>query len=465
MHFPARLERERPERQRAIQPHARLAGAQVVALVKAGADLSGTPLSQLDAAGLRTALAAAAEAGQARAVTVLLEAGADPSLPDAQTGKTPLTIAAEKGHQETVAALVKAGADLNAALAAAAEADQARAVTVLLEAGANLNAALAAAAEAGQARAVAALVKAGADPSLPDAQTGKTPLTVAVEKGHQETVAALLEAGADLVAALQSEAAPTTQASLCAAQSGHADTVAALVRDGANPSAAASVGGSRLLLALDLSGQRLSVLPAGVRELRQLRWLSLCDNELAELPIELAELQNLKVLRLGGNPQLQTVAAIAAEKGTTAVFDYLRDLHDDPQPCFKLKVLLAGASMAGKTSMRNRLMGRAKVLAEKDTERTIGLDIAPGVALPDPQGRAPHGILLIVYDAGGHDEYQEMQQVFVTPDALNFLVWDLAKRPAEGQEEQAFQREMVAQQVHWAQIIQSCAPGSTVRSL
>jgi hypothetical protein len=58
-----------------------------------------------------------------------------------------------------------------------------------------------------------------------------------------------------------------------------------------------------------------------------------------------------------------------------------------------------------------------------------------------------------------------MQQVFVTPDALNFLVWDLAKRPAEGQEERAFQREMVAQQVHWAQIIQSCAPGSTVRSL
>ena len=110
-------------------------------------------------------------------------------------------------------------------------------------------------------------------------------------------------------------------------------------------------------------------------------------------------------------------------------------------------------------------MGRAKVLAEKDTERTIGLYIAPGVALPDPQGRAPHGILLIVYDAGGHDEYQEMQQVFVTPDALNFLVLDLAKRPAEGQEEQAFQREMVAQQVHWAQIIQSCAPGSTVRSL
>ena len=366
MHFPARLERERPERQRAIQPHARLAGAQVVALVKAGADLSGTPLSQLDAAGLRTALAAAAEAGQARAVAALVKAGADPSLPDAQTGKTPLTIAAEKGHQETVAALVHA----------------------LLEAGADLS----------------------AERELPlrsyrlgDAATGEL-LMQCLRKG-------------------------------CA------------------------------LISLDLDSNGLTRLPPEIAKLTNLQTLSLRDNELAELPIELAELQNLKVLRLGGNPQLQTVAAIAAEKGTTAVFDYLRDLHDDPQPCFKLKVLLAGASMAGKTSIRNRLMGRAKVLAEKDTERTIGLDIAPGVALPDPQGRAPHDILLIVYDAGGHDEYQEMQQVFVTPDALNFLVWDLAKRPAEGQEEQAFQREMVAQQVHWAQIIQSCAPGSTVRSL
>ena len=330
--------------------------------MKAGADLSGTPLSQLDAAGLRTALAAAAEAGQARAVAALVKAGADPSLPDAQTGKTPLTIAVEKGHQETVAAFIQAGADLSAERELPLRSYR-----------------------------------------LGDAATGEL-LMQCLRKG-------------------------------CA------------------------------LISLDLDSNGLTRLPPEIAKLTNLQTLSLRDNELAELPIELAELQNLKVLRLGGNPQLQTVAAIAAEKGTTAVFDYLRDLHDDPQPCFKLKVLLAGASMAGKTSMRNRLMGRAKVLAEKDTERTIGLDIAPGVALPDPQGRAPHGILLIVYDAGGHDEYQEMQQVFVTPDALNFLVWDLAKRPAEGQEEQAFQREMVAQQVHWAQIIQSCAPGSTVRFL
>ena len=45
------------------------------------------------------------------------------------------------------------------------------------------------------------------------------------------------------------------------------------------------------------------------------------------------------------------------------------------------------------------------------------------------------------------------------------LLWNVAKRPREGQDEQAFQREMVGQQVQWVQIIQSCAPGSTVRVL
>ena len=192
--------------------------------------------------------------------------------------------------------------------------------------------------------------------------------------------------------------------------------------------------------------------------------LKLRDNDLAELPPELAQLQNLRALDLGGNPRLQAVEAIAREKGVPGVFDYLRDLHDDPQPTFKLKVLLAGPSMAGKTSVRNRMMGRpeAEVLADADTERTIGLDIAQ-VVLPDPQGRAPRGIVLVVYDAGGHDEYQEMQQVFVTTDTLYILLWNVAKRPVEGQDERAFQREMVAQQVQWAQIIQSCAPGSTVR--
>ena len=139
------------------------------------------------------------------------------------------------------------------------------------------------------------------------------------------------------------------------------------------------------------------------------------------------------------------------------------DLRRCP-PIVSAEVAFAGRSNAGKSSVLNRLLGRAKVLTDAETERTIGLEIAR-VVLPDPQGRAPGGVVLVVYDAGGHDEYQEMQQVFVTPNTLYLLLWDLAKRPAEGQDAQAFRREKVAQQVQWAQLIQSCAPGSTVRQL
>ena len=57
-----------------------------------------------------------------------------------------------------------------------------------------------------------------------------------------------------------------------------------------------------------------------------------------------------------------------------------------------------------------------------------------------------------------------MQQVFVTPNGLFMLLWNVAKRPAEGEDEEAFERAMVAEQVHWALIIQSRAPGSTVSS-
>ena len=159
---------------------------------------------------------------------------------------------------------------------------------------------------------------------------------------------------------------------------------------------------------------------------------------------------------VASKPEERTAASCdAATTGSTT--------NDDPQPVFALKMLLAGPSMAGKTSLKNYLMGLAKVLADKDTERTIGLEIAR-VVLPDPRGRARRGIELNLYDAGGHDEYQEMQQVFVTPNTLYLLLWNVAKRPDEGQDARSFEREMVAQLVRWALIIQSCAPGSTVRS-
>ena len=112
------------------------------------------------------------------------------------------------------------------------------------------------------------------------------------------------------------------------------------------------------------------------------------------------------------NAALRDVARIGEEKGVPGVFEYLRDLNDDPQPAFSLKLLLAGPSMAGKSSLVRGLMRKAVTLTTID-QRTIGLDIEK-LMLRDPEGRAPDGIELVAYDAGGHDEYMEIHQIFVT---------------------------------------------------
>ena len=59
----------------------------------------------------------------------------------------------------------------------------------------------------------------------------------------------------------------------------------------------------------------------------------------------------------------------------------------------------------------------------------------------------------MAYDAGGHDEYQEMLKPFVTEATLNVLLCPVAE------EITATLREQI---VRWALTIQGSAPGSTL---
>ena len=93
-----------------------------------------------------TPLFLAAEAGFARVVDVLLEAGASAAAP-ARDGITPLMMAASSGNTEALSLLVEAGADVNAAetergqtaLAFAAAFNSPAAITLLLEHGADVD--------------------------------------------------------------------------------------------------------------------------------------------------------------------------------------------------------------------------------------------------------------------------------------------------------------------------------------
>jgi GTPase SAR1 family protein len=209
------------------------------------------------------------------------------------------------------------------------------------------------------------------------------------------------------------------------------------------------------LTQLDLSNVGMPELPLVVCTLTSLRSLQLSGNALTALPVELLQLEQLADLGLANIDSLSRTAALYDGGGVAAVFNFLRDLYDDPTPAFSLKLMLLGPSQAGKSSLLRCLLDPTSAEAERLTsqaERTIGLDIKV-VTLPDPQGRAPDGIELQAYDAGGHDEYQEMLNSFLTDEALCVLL---------GSVKQAVSPQLRAQMVQWVTSIQTCAPGSKV---
>ena len=62
--------------------------------------------------------------------------------------------------------------------------------------------------------------------------------------------------------------------------------------------------------------------------------------------------------------------------------------------------------------------------------------------------------MFLTYDAGGHDEYQEMHQTFLSHNTLYILVWNVALESDDHQLEEKM--------ASWATLLQTCAPGSRV---
>jgi hypothetical protein len=83
------------------------------------------------------------------------------------------------------------------------------------------------------------------------------------------------------------------------------------------------------LLALDLSANQLTELPAELGRLRKLVALNLSDNQLTDLPAELGRLTGLFDLNLEGNPFHEPLASLVTQ-GQHAVLAYLRSLLPPP---------------------------------------------------------------------------------------------------------------------------------------
>ena len=129
---------------------------------------------------------------------------------------------------------------------------------------------------------------------------------------------------------------------------------------------------------LKLSSCDLLALPTGVATLTSLISLNLAGNRILN-PLALADLTSLHRLRtldLSDMPPLRDLAELSRAQGAQAVLAFLKDAHDDPQRAFSLKVVLAGPSCAGKSSLLQAMLGKDESdrLVDED-RRTIGIDV------------------------------------------------------------------------------------------
>ena len=106
-------------------------------------------------------------------------------------------------------------------------------------------------------------------------------------------------------------------------------------------------------------------------------------------------------------PTKQSPLLLAFQQGSLCLTDCLCDSSGGEKPAFRhrFKLMLAGPTMAGKTSLLDAMRrGKQVRLADADTERTIGMAIE--LVLSDRRARGGGPLRGNAFDAGGHEEYQ-----------------------------------------------------------
>ena len=175
--------------------------------------------------------------------------------------------------------------------------------------------------------------------------------------------------------------------------------------------AAALAGGACPgLTELSAYGNKLTAFPEALCGVESLEELHLWENDIDRLPWGLLHLRRLRKLQIWHNRRLGQEHELLGDNkdNVAALFGYLRDLYgggEQPARRYRFKLVLAGPTMAGKTSLAAALREGARArLADADTGRTIGLAINE-LRMRDPRVRGGGGLLRgNIFDAGGHEQ-------------------------------------------------------------
>ncbi|XP_035697810.1 uncharacterized protein LOC118430883 [Branchiostoma floridae] len=167
---------------------------------------------------------------------------------------------------------------------------------------------------------------------------------------------------------------------------------------------------------LHLSHCKLNTIPPELWTLTQQEWLDLSDNQLQTLSAEVGQLTNLSHLYVSKNPLIKPPPEVCSQ-GITAIRQYYDELErSEEKVSARLKVVVLGDTMAGKTSLVQTLQ-RGESTLTKEEDRTHCVEIT--------QWAPDDNITFEVYDFGGHDVYHLTHQFFLTQGALNLLTVDL----------------------------------------
>ncbi|XP_066297271.1 malignant fibrous histiocytoma-amplified sequence 1 homolog [Branchiostoma lanceolatum] len=197
---------------------------------------------------------------------------------------------------------------------------------------------------------------------------------------------------------------------------------------------------------LDLSHCQLRTLPPVVWGMSQLEWLDLRDNQLQILPAEVGQLSCVIDLNVDGNPLMKPPVEVCCQ-GIAAIRQYFSELErSDQNVSARLKVVVLGEKMAGKTSLVQTLHRGMPTRTQYDN-RTHFVEIT--------QWKPDYNLTFEVYDFGGHEVYHLTHQFFLTPEALYLLLVNLQTYSCS---EQSYTKAVG----FWLETLNARVPGAVV---
>ncbi|CAB4019295.1 malignant fibrous histiocytoma-amplified sequence 1 homolog, partial [Paramuricea clavata] len=159
---------------------------------------------------------------------------------------------------------------------------------------------------------------------------------------------------------------------------------------------------------LVLNQNKLTKIPETIGKLKELRYLNLHENMLSCLPESVTSLEQIETLLVDHNP-LQVPPVHVCNQGIESVRNYFKAMKNTKNIHAKrLKVVVLGESMAGKTSLVNALMTGESTQIDED-DRTFGVVFYHWK--PEPE---VDELELMVVDCAGQKKYQMTHQLFLS---------------------------------------------------